>query len=261
MAEDDPFRPAKLLVTLASAELDQFQARCDAFIKECKLEFVTDDKSHPTQIVGKVRILGAIPDVLERDAMRFVNELRSSLDKAVNAAAKLLGSTDLKHTHFPFGESETQFQSQMGAARGSWRGIPQEIRNYLLALKPFWGGNDLLRAFGGFSNPTKHENILTVNITFGGIGINPGPGGVLSAHFDTVGTVWNEAKTECEIFRARKNFPANFTVRPIPTIAFNEAQGLTRKEFVPTIRQIAGIVNGIVLGLEAETARILRSRT
>jgi hypothetical protein len=263
MVESDPFRPAKLLVTLAGPDLDAFEAQCNAFLKDCKVEVVRDDKSHPTQIIGKARLPDkTIPDAMERNAMRLMNEMRSTLDKAVHAAAKLLGSSDLKHAHFPFGESESQFHTQLSSSRGPWGGIPTELHNFLKALRPFWGGNDLLRAFGDFSNPTKHESILTVKMQPGDIGINPGLGGQLTGFLDRLGgAVWNESKTELEIYRASKSRPFNMKVEMVTSIAFNDAKGLTGKDFVPTIRQVMGIVNGIVLGLEAETNRILRERT
>lgn len=253
---EDPFRPAKLLVSLASGDINKFQARCDAFLNESKMELIEDHDSQPEQVIHKVRVTDAVPDDLERDAVHLVGDLRSALDKAVHAASVQIGTSDPKYAHFPAADSEAGFKGQLNSGRGPYRGVPQELRDYLVSLKPWWGGNDILRSFLAFSNPTKHESILTVDVHFNGITI-AGDGGRF--HFENVGTVWNEHKTECEIFRTLKSRPIQGQIRIKRSIAFNNAERLSGHPFAPIIREIARIVNSIVLGLEAETERILRS--
>jgi hypothetical protein len=255
---EDLFRSAKVLVEGASNDFPQFETRCNAFLKESKLEFFTDEHSEPGKVIHKVRIFARVPDSLERDAIHLVGDLRSALDKATNAASVLIGTTDAKHTSFPAADSEAQLRGQLNAGGGPYRGIPRELHDYLINLRPYWDqrGNQMLRYFLLVSNPTKHESILSIDVNFDGIGFNEG-----NFYFDRVMTVWNEEKTECEIFRTLKARPPQGQIRVNHTVTFNNAgAGFAARPFVPEIRQVLRVVNGVVLGLEAETRRILATR-
>jgi hypothetical protein len=129
MAVGDPtterFRPARILINGVRGDLKDFNARTMKWLQAGQYEFFIDHSCDPGQWTHKLRFVGTIPDDLERDAVRFVTDLRFGLDKAVHAAAFLLGSTDLKHAPFPFGESsEQQFLGQLRANRSAWAGIP-----------------------------------------------------------------------------------------------------------------------------------------
>lgn len=252
----DPFYSAKLLAHLARADVEDFATGCQTFIDNCQLEFIADYNQEADQTIVRARVRTDIPDELERDAVRLVMEMRATLDKAVNAAAKVItNSGDVRYTSFPFGTCKAEVEGQLRAERGQLRNIPKELHEHLLGLAPHMGGNDLLAAFGVFSNPAKHEAVLAVNLRLLGIGINSG-----NWHFDRVQIIWNEAKDEAELFRLRGRLKSYNGLRISCGVAFHDAKGLTDKEVSSTLCEIAGMVETIVLGLEAETARIVAER-
>lgn len=265
---DDPFYTPKLILRLAKPDLDDFDAGCDAFfnkgnvlLKGGNFEAFAREDAYTGEIVHGVRIVSDIPEKLERDAMRLVSDIRNALDKATHAASISLDSADPAYAHFPHGESESWLEGQLKRAAtggGPFRGIPEELHPFLLGLRPYWGGNDLLRAFCAISNPNKHESVVAIGIHFHGIAVG---GYAPYREFTRVGTVWNKTKDECEVFRVPRGHKIEPGIEMPAYLTFNDAKGLTGKQFSPTIRDLLGIAESIVLGLEAETARILRERT
>jgi len=254
----DPFYSAKLLARLARPDAEDFNTACQAFANKCKLQMIEDYDQHLNQTIVRFRVISDIPDRLERDATRLVNELRSALDKSVNAASKIIkgvGSGKLKYTHFPFGSNMNELERQLSAERGLLRDIPKELHEHLLSLKPYIGGNDTLAAVGKLSNPAKHENLLALHLRLPSIGINGG-----DWHFAQIRPIWNEAKDECELFRLKGIQQSYHGLRIRSTVTFNDAESLAGKEVAPTLFELARMVEEIVLGLEAKTASIIQGR-
>lgn len=189
----DPFYSAKLPFREIHADIADIKIRATALVDQRNLMPIPQRDKDTGELIYKVRIVQDIPDDIERDAVRYLTEIRGALDKAIHGAAKLLGSRSLKHTNFPFGDAAggaKSFANQLANTKGPWRGIPNELHAYLLELMPFptrggaGDGNDLLALLGELSNPAKHENTLLISIQVNGIGINETSRG--SFHFPRI---------------------------------------------------------------------------
>lgn len=262
----DPFYSAKASLKLLHADIEQLEVRSRAFVNQGNLKHFTERDSNTGELVHKVRVVNDIPDDIDRDAVRFLAEIRSALDKAVHGAAVLLGSRSLKHSNFPFGDGkggENAFTKQLASETGIWRGIPPEIHAYLLELAPYpliqraARGNDMLALLGRLSNPAKHQNVLMVNLNINGVAINHMSG--RNFFFPRVATIWNEAKNECEVFRLA---PTSGQMRyTIPTfISLNQGGKIAQGDFTRTLREMARMAESIVLGIEAKTSEALKAR-
>jgi hypothetical protein len=255
--DTDPFRPAKLLVNKARADFEDFNKRCATFIAQCKFDVLIDKETDPFSVIVKARRVdvGAVPDELEAAAIVIIGSLRSALDKAVHAAALVLGSDDLKKAPFPFGDSAVQFATQLASKKGPWIGIPKQLHQYFIDLGPHPDKTPLLKEFGEVSNPAKHEAILTIDAYMNGIGIGSGTG---SAVFTSTRQVWDEKKSELEFCRIRKPFVGSFKIMPVPQVVLNTGKRIRGEPFFRFMCDVIWLVDSAVKGIEAETLRLSR---
>lgn len=74
-----------------------------------------------------------------------------------------------------------------------------------------------------------------------------------------MGTIWNESKTECEVFRLKPT--TGHMEYSVPTfITFHDASEVARADFATLLRDMASMAESIVLGIEAKTAKALEAR-
>jgi hypothetical protein len=256
----DPFYSAKLPVEQGSIDLDALQVICDEFISDNVVEAFVDYDRDTFEQIQKVRVIKDVPDDIEHRAVLLLTSLRGALDKAVHGAASILGTRSERHTNFPFGKDEVSFKRQLASETGPWRGIPIELHDYVLELQPYpmrkgaARGNNLLAAFGKLSNPAKHQNVLMVDVHFA-MGIGNG-------YVDCVNVIsrWNDDHSEFEVFRTPFGRPPSFQCQLYPGISFNKAPGMPAKGFIPAMRDVLSMVEGIVFGIEAKTAEALKRR-
>lgn len=262
----DPFYSAKLPFKGLHADIANIKIRADAFINQRNLVPVPQRNADTGELIYKVRVTQDVPDDIERDAIRYLAEIRGSLDKAIHGSAQMLGSRSLKHTNFPFGDangSAKAFANQLANTRGPWRGIPCEMHAYLLELMPYpegngdAGGNNLLALLGELSNPAKHENALFVSLQVNGIGITRMNGG--NFFFPQVKTIWNDARDECEVFRLAPTAGQMEFVIP-SQISFNSSGIFADRDFAGLLDDMARMAESIVLGIEAKTTESLKAR-
>lgn len=250
----DPFYTAKLAVTAAKVKIAELEPLIESVTKGSNFKPFTNDDRATGERVYKLRIVADIPDEAETLATDIITNLRGGLDKAMNAATKALGQSSPKYTNFPHAPDEKQLKGQLASDRGLFRDIPAELHPYIMGLRPYRGGNELLYAFMRRSNPAKHENILTLETRPAGLGISS------NGVFNRLGFVWNEAKTELECLRTPLGHPFQGNMQIPFYITFSAAPPLGSKEFIPASNEIAEMVDGIIAGVEAETARLLCER-
>jgi hypothetical protein len=153
-----------------------------------------DSKSNEN--VLKYRIAQKIPGRLRVLASNVVNNLRHSLDQAVNCASIELGGTK-RNNYFPFPKDETEIDRLI---RDNCPTVPAVLKPTLKAFKPYGGGDDLLYSLSQIAGSNKHKLVLKLDLDLPHIILSdivsditgPAYGGVIR---------WDSAKQEVEIAR------------------------------------------------------------
>lgn len=202
----------------------------------------------------KVRVERDIP--LDFGCMAFdaLNSLRSALDHAVFAATVVLtGNQDPARTKFPFADTE-EWLIESELKRGA-RDVPDDLHPYLLGLKPHKAGNKLLWGFNKVRNENIHRILSPVAHARSSMGIG---GNGYIGEMEIIHK-WDREKRELSYLRCR-DVGSGIKVDIAIDVAFIETSDLPLQSVVRTLEQCSGMVESIIDGIEAETARIIASR-
>jgi hypothetical protein len=203
-------------------------------------------------------IFGPIPEdsgVVLKDVL---SNLRSALDQAGYASASALGSTRLSQTKFVFGDTLAEARGDM--ARRS-RDLHPDVQGLMMAFSPYKLGNELLWNLNKARNTKEHRLLIPAQA-------QPEPFDVRSEFTFTAelpvsmslpAPYWDNVNNAiCCPFIGDKGsvkFEAaiNFCFGDVGTLAGHRA--------IATLYAMAGEVESIIMGFEAETARLLRERS
>jgi hypothetical protein len=253
----DTFIGPKSLCRWAREEIDAFEEAEKTFFYENPGTKTEDIDYRTGETVHKLVYVIEPPDSVRRGAYRIVNDLRNALDQGMYGAAKALNAPRLKYVAFPFGESRDDFRKQIARTdrRAPYQDIPAKLHPILKSFQPYYAndgsddGDDALRSLARVANPNKHIVPLAIGC-FIGARFYGGAGFITS-----IGPRQKWADNEVELYRTITGKHHQIDYRPVPYIALKEAD---RLEALATFRQLLSIVEGIVLGLEAETERLSR---
>lgn len=257
MSVDEHFSHPLKTWRWAQKQINQFEVAERAFFKEnpgkefSYLEFMT------TQWVHGIEFPVRPTDELEEMAYRATGDLRNALDQSVFAACKSLNVSNPKHANFPVGDSEKSLQRQLTSVKGPYRDIPVALHRVLLGHKAFYPdteqgeGNRLLRGLADMANPNKHHLPLGIEVQTG-MHFYGASGGVIG-----FGTRW-DWKGRTELYRTIPGVPYTIDMELHPRIAFGQVAGMAGEPVTRTLREMLSMTEGIILGLKAETKRLVR---
>jgi len=250
----DAFESPKLLLAGAKVSLALFEAQAAIFAQTCRHTLV----QRPNQKTGGTTVVLCLQDKLSDSARiaayRIVTDIRSALDQATGDAAIELGRANSKGVYFPMGRDPSDFEGQV---RRHCRGVHAELISFIERLKPYYGGNSELWALGRMAGPNKHQRILAVGFQSENITIHGYPWALATLKGPaTLTQHWDGKNNELEVMQIGPGGHLNAHIRPSLEVTIGEAEVFKGKPAAATFHQLIGIVEGIVLGLEAETARI-----
>jgi hypothetical protein len=252
MGQSDAFESPRLLLGSARHDTTDFDSRARAFLAGCfGVRFTQVDSKSGEQVV-KYQIGQKIPGRLRVLASHVVNDLRHSLDQAVNCAAVELGGK--RSNYFPFAKDALDIDRVI---KDNCKTVPAALKAILKGFQPYGGGDDVLYSLNRIAGPNKHQLVVRMDFDLTHIMANDfarevrGPAEV--GFFE-----WDSAKQEIEVARIgpgghimcadRARFPLSITLGHRqatdgqPATAF--LSGLTSK------------VEGILRMIEAETAKL-----
>ena len=241
----------------AKKQIDKFEAAERRFFEKHPGQEFSYVEAPTALVVHGIEFNTRPTDALEEMAYRAVGDLRNALDQAVYAACKSLGVGDPKRANFPLGDSEIQFKRQLQSDKGPYRDIPVELHPKLISFEPFpldetnAKGNPLLRALGEMANPNKHHLPLGIEAQTGMRFYGArGP-------ITMVGTLW-DWKGRTILYKRVAGVPYEVKMDLDPRVAFGQVAGMAGKPVTRTLREMFSMVDGIIIGLKAETERLLR---
>ncbi len=83
-------------------------------------------------------------------------QLRSALDVAAVALARLNGAKNVRHVSFPFATTEHGFLAMLA----NMIDLSQPVKDAIASFTPYRGGNDLLYGLHDLCNTDKHNNLI-----------------------------------------------------------------------------------------------------
>lgn len=188
------------------------------------------------------------PEEWDSMAADAVVNLRAALDQAVFAIFGLSRIVKPRQAKFPFADSLRDLEGNSVLIY-----FPKNIKPFFLGLKPYKGGNDLLWALNRMCNTNKHRLLTPICLFRGPVQVFAerisGNAGIPVPQWD--GTE-NKITLPDPQTNAKTRYHVNFEV----VIAFNEVEVVRGQPVVAVLNDLAGIVERILLAIEAEARRL-----
>jgi hypothetical protein len=252
----DPFEEPKLLLDGARENIQELEARGQAFVESCRGVPIVDLDAKTDEKVLKYRITRKVPGRLRVVASNALNNLRHSLDQAVNSASVELGSRK-RNNYFPFAKDAGEID---GVIRRNCPTVPSGLIRLLKAFQPYGGGDDLLYTMSRMSGPNKHQLVLKLdlNLPYLSMYLDELASFRFSGPFKVGYMGWDSAKQELEFARVRAD--AAFEYRDdlhLPLlISLADSQTASGEPAAAFLNTLAGKVDRIIQAIEAETGRL-----
>jgi hypothetical protein len=259
------------LIELSKIEIHKIELLCEVFTSNKSYKSVFRETDPLTgERVQKLKFTCEPPEDISIGSYRVLCDLRHALDKATHAASVTIGTLYPKKTNFPIRDTKKNFEGAWNAGKKSpYRGIPDALRPYIEELQPYptscdsLGGNDALHLFCSAANAEKHQISATAAITLSEVSIKAPYGPVNMAGIRlTSSKEWRASSNgEFELFRTALPVKDRFQIYVPTFVAFDLGSAVAGMDIPSTLRDFASMVEGIVLGLKAETDRIVVARS
>lgn len=245
------FDSARFSANHAKSHINEFNLLARSFFQSKPHTVVSKpDPLYPTtHELYYLKLVKRLPARLNGLAGDAVINLRSALDNLGYSVAVASGKSG-KHAHFPFGETLADAQSRF---KNRSKDIPKEIFEFMIALKPYKGGNDTLWRLNKLANARKHQHFLRSTVFTSQITYEWGGGNALTKGIDGDG-----AADKIPIAWVRRGEPdLEYQLKLNTSIRFDDVDGIEFKQpAIALLNEFSRIVERIILGVEAESKRI-----
>jgi hypothetical protein len=172
----------------------------------------------------------------------------------------LLGANpNPKNTKFPFGPTKKSAEDNLDRTRKS--DVPLAIRPYLISCGPFDpndGGDESLFGLNEIRNGKIHKTLAEVAAARGAMGFSDANWTNGSITLSTI-DIWDSEKRELTYMRAKVIGHADMQVHITVSVAFANGSPFAGRQAAHTLREVAKVFDRVVLGIEAETTRLIRN--
>src|SRR2546427_9988869 len=160
MGESDAFESARLMLESARPEGVEFDSGARAFLDGCfGVRFTQMDPRSGEQVV-KYRVAQKIPSRLRVLASHVVNDLRHSLDQAVNCATIELGGTK-PNNYFPFSKSKLDIDRVI---KDNCKTVPAALKPILQGFQPYGRRGGLPYSRNLMAGANKQQRVACRNL-------------------------------------------------------------------------------------------------
>ena len=253
-----PFESPMLLIEGAKTSLVNFESCCNAFIQNCTYDTIRYKDPKSGDKVVKLRFHHRMPPKLRLSAYRILNDLRHALDQAVCDGAISLGRANAKDVYFPIGRTSQDFDREISK---KCKNVHPNLIAFIKTCRPYEGGDDLLYALSRLAGPNKHQRIVGMSINHTGLQLELTSNAFIP-HADLRPlrpNQWNELRNELEFMRTGPGAQGHIDPVPVLQIVLGDGAPPLSEPAFTSLNTLASKVETIVLGFEAETARILQA--
>jgi hypothetical protein len=251
----DHFESPRLLMERAGDHIKDLEARIKAFFDRQPYTRIIERDRDTDQDVHKIRLTAKIPGNISTITKDVFTNLRDALDHAVYASAVTIrpGATPNK-TAFPFAEDAAGVHKKLNSELTD---IPPDIRTFLEGFQPHKTGNQLLFGLNSTRNVKTHRVLVPIGAA------STGFSGTIHEMVLTNGAFgyhrWDAVKNEVEYARLGQGSRMNGEITVSFDVVFGDVPHFGGQSAIRTLHTLAREVESVVLGIEAETNRILKS--
>lgn len=257
MDDFDLFESPKLLLQGAAEGISELETGCAAFLATNRYDPVRTIDPNSGYELLKYRFRNRIPGRLRLLAHRIVNDLRHALDQALCDAAMALGRSHGKGLYFPFGKDAESLERRIAS---HCEGVDSRILDYIRGIKPH--EDKLFYAFSVIVGPNKHQRALRIALNAQGLVFVRSLPIAMEGPLEIVAGAdakWNDFRNELLVLRIKPggSVTAHDGIIPALHIAIGEGEEPLGGPAAIVLRQVMHKVEAVILGLEAETKRLL----
>ncbi|RVN58506.1 hypothetical protein [Sinorhizobium meliloti] len=249
----DLFDDPKQLIDEAKGHMPLIKEMVDDFIGDKNWTGSVDKDPDTGEYLLKINFKEPISKSIKIRIFDVAGYLRSALDQACYASAVAIKGGEPSKTKFLFADKEKGLQDEI--SKGKCKDMHPDIIDFIIRLKPYETGNKPLWALNKIRNKNVHRLLEPTAVLSGGLGLNNG-------FFSGSMQAWNEwkpLKMELTFFKLSANTKMKAQINPIIHVAFNSAFGFPSEPVSHSLDKLISEVESIVVGIEAETARIVQS--
>lgn len=161
------------MLKIARARLHFTEAKTliDGFMSVARLTYTEEEVPEATHMICyRSGISHELPQEIPFIIGDVVHNLRSALDLMMCDIARLRGKS-ASEIKFPFAEDENSLRLKL--EKGELKKLGADVRDALLDLAPYKGGNIALRGLHDLDIMDKHKLVIPA-VTYGAIGLNTG---------------------------------------------------------------------------------------
>jgi hypothetical protein len=236
---------AKLKIEWAKRHIIDLESIVKTFFEINPYEVFTDPKTDGVHAIVKARLKAKLPSDVSLLIGDIVHHLRTSLDYAACSLAEASGALDIMDVYFPFGRDFHAFET---SAKKKIKKLSILARDFIFALKPYRGGNDLLWSIHNLDINDKHRKLIAIgmNSSSPAIRFDHITGGSLSIPIPR----WQSLENGLELFTIQKGTQFKTDVQLITNVSFRDAEIVKGQPIVAVIDQLSGVAERIVLDIE-----------
>jgi hypothetical protein len=235
-----PFRSPKLKLARAREHILDLNQRIDGFFEPGPWLVTVEEKGKETHFHIKIR--EPLPEHFNGVAADVISNLRAVLDQSVCASVRALGNDDVSKTYFPFGPDLQNLEREIIRKT---RDVAPEIVGLIRSFEPHKNGNPELWALNRLCTTDKHQ--ITVPATIHG---RLPDGDQRRATFS-----WSAESATLSCVVEHEDGPA-ISISFI--LVFDGIEAIAGKPLARLLEDLASVCERILVGIEAETNRLLR---
>lgn len=244
------FSDARTRIDWAKKDTTRFERCAKAFFQRTPYSLVTEPDPDGVHEFHKFRLAKNLPAVLTKHTVSAIENLRSALDLAAAAVARLVHAPDLGEIHFPFCKANTDFKSRVNSS--ACKPLPDEVKTLFGSFKPYGGGNDILWAVNELCNTSKHRLIFPVAAK-GGVHLPLiETSDLVHAPIILMEGLHDCAENEVVFAKTQLGLKWKYRLQIAFGIAFGKVEAVEGKEVYPTLLEMHRVVTEIVDATEAE---------
>lgn len=241
--QTDKFFSSKLKVNRAKRHIVELNNNIIDYIKSKPYRVVVEQDTKSTNHLWTLRVRNEVPPdfaVIIGDA---IHNLRSALDLLASTLVGLSGEST-KDVYFPFVDSFDCMESAIKKRHIDRAG--EDIVEIIRSLKPYKGGNEMLRAIHDLDITDKHKTLIPATHYVGikNFQMVNASGPLITINNLRVGPI-KDGQIIMSLPPAR-NIKVGQYFQPSFEITFGEGQPLERKPILETLHELAKIVNDII---------------
>ncbi|MET3692330.1 hypothetical protein [Methylobacterium goesingense] len=257
---EEAFDSTSRLFIRADQHVEQIGIDTRAFTDSDPYEIILEHDEDRGDYVHKARIVRAPISDFSVLLYEAVNAFRSCLDHSIYASTRVLLGREPERPdllEFPFGRDEKDARRKI---RPKSEADP-EIIELAMSFRPYVGGDDLLYSLDKMRNIKSHRTLIDCALdvkgltVIGGTFVSAGPHPALS----TFRPFWDHSKKELVLFRSGQPV-SEYNVEISTRVVFSQASPSPGEDIYRRLYAIMRKVQGILVIIEAETDRIVRSR-